>query len=320
MSKEKRKLICISAKKHQSVTCVPAFKTKTRTDKTLYRLKFFVKKEKMEPAKKQQKMSELPNLSQEEEEKAMLTIVRRKTTLEKLMKEGLLTEEEYRTKLDKLFNEGLEGALKNSIKVQQKQATEVMSFREGEAMENLKILAKIFDKKKEESSEKKKEEGGEKIPEVMDISGEKDKEEKNDEDDDLFLCSNDDIKVVNLSSEATFSPKVGVRLNETWSIFVNVLNYAKGNTQGSFEVLAFERAAKDEKSKPYSFNTPIRYLEKILKAVSTINESAITKKIPTFKDLLEIERDEHGFVSMPDCLNNYTRTLFVIDLFTIKVS
>ena len=137
-------------------------------------------------------------------------------------------------------------------------------------------------------------------------------------DDDVGMDIGDD-DAVDLGGGAIFAPKVGVNLTDIWSVYVKVINFTRGNTQGSFEVLAFERKAKEEKGKPYSFNLPMRYLSKVHHAVSTINKNQHSMKRVSVEDLHSLTPDANGFITIPEKMSTYPRTKFIMDVFEIQV-
>lgn len=95
--------------------------------------------------------------------------------------------------------------------------------------------------------------------------------------------------VVNLTpTKRLKSNGVKVKISSTWSVFTDMLNFTKGNSQGSYEVLVLERVTKT--SKPFRFNIPLRLLCYLKTAVAAIDKAVNTNKAkcPSTDDLSDL--------------------------------
>ena len=135
----------------------------------------------------------------------------------------------------------------------------------------------------------------------------------------------DEEDVVDLTSGALaknsgLQPKF--RLSATWSVAVKTITFNRGNTQGAFEVISLERAPKDSKSKPFSFNIPCRLLFHFITALERIGELKDGYKdvMPSHEVLEKMKADKEGYKDLSAYFRDaYSRKKFVIDGFTLQV-
>ncbi len=232
-------------------------------------------------------------------EGVMAKILQRKSHLEKLRAFDIIPEDTYRKKMDKLLKEAEnmeEGGDEDNISESNNKITIDLASDAGSTAGS-QVASQ----------------------EVTSTLSKTDTADSTSADDAIDVDEEDKVQVVDLSTSAKFGKKVGVRLGGNWNVYVDVINFSKGGAEGSFEVITIERAAKDEKSKPYRFNAPIRYLPKIVEALSNINRVLSSVKELTVDDVLKMVRDENGYVTIPSQLAGMTRTVYVVDLFTIEV-
>ena len=166
------------------------------------------------------------------------------------------------------------------------------------------------------------------------VEDEEEEEEVNDDDDEddqeideeeeeVDPVSEGDAEIIDLSEgpkKKGFSPKIKVGISKTWFIYTDIINFKKGNAQGSFEVLCIKRDLQNDKSKPFIFNFPIRYLPKILEAVTKIYEDSRpmlqTPELEEIKSLKVVD----GSIYLDDLKSQPLRkTKFIMDMFSIQV-
>ena len=220
--------------------------------------------------------------------------------LKKVEGEPLVDYLKEKKKLEKMLSDG---------EISQTEA----SFAAGELLDIYKASRKRKQLEEGKSGKKVKESETDKAgKEVATSAGGGDGE---DEDDIVDLTSGA------LAKNSGVQPKF--RLSSTWSVCIKSITFNRGNTQGAFEVFSLERAPKDVKSKPFSFNIPCRLLFHFITALERITEPAKEgeKSSKLSHEALEaLKADKDGYKDLSAYFReSYSRKKFVIDGFTLQV-
>jgi hypothetical protein len=136
----------------------------------------------------------------------------------------------------------------------------------------------------------------------------------------------DGLEVVDMTTGTNDVAKVGqvipiFKLNNIWTVGIETIPCTNGRYKGTFDVMAIRRIPKDEKSKPYSFNIPLKILRPFTVVLEKIVESAPSERQSVNPEsLLSITPDEEGVRDLSHIMSQiYPKKKYLVDGLTVKV-
>ena len=113
-----------------------------------------------------------------------------------------------------------------------------------------------------------------------------------------------------------------IRLSKSWTVFVKLITFEKGSSQGAFEVLALERAPRDEKKKPYGYHIPLRFLPCLIESVEKLAEeySGQLAAVEPNSDLSKLSLNAAGELDISGEFNTpWPSTGYGFDIFEVYI-